>query len=68
MFRIVVPSLVDSTENVVPSTIVVEYVPVVGVKLKGSVVPLISAIVVDDSANRAKQFKSTYKYGIGNWI
>ena len=45
------PSLVGSTENVVPPLVVVESVPVVGVELKVSVDTLISATVDDDSAS-----------------
>ena len=45
------PSLVGSTENVVPSVLVVKSVPVVGVERNVSVDTLISAVVHHDSAS-----------------
>ena len=54
-----VPLLVESTEIIVSPLVLVASVIENDEELKGSVDPLISAMVVEDSENRAKHIKST---------
>ena len=54
-----VPSLVASTEFFISPLVLVASVIEIDEVLKGSVDPPMSAIVVEDSENRAKHIKST---------
>ena len=54
-----VPSLVESTETFVSPLVLVASVTEIDEELSGSVDPLTSATVVEDSENRAKHIKST---------
>ena len=54
-----VPSLVESTETFVSPLVLVASVTEMDKELSGSVDPLTSATVVEDSEDRAKHIKST---------
>ena len=63
-----VPSLVESTEIFFSPLVLVASVIENGVELMGSVDPLISAIVVENSENRAKHIlNSTEIVGTDTW-
>ena len=54
-----VPSLVESTEFLISPLVLIASVIEIDEELMGSVDPIISAIVVEDSENRANHIKST---------
>ena len=59
--------LVESTDIFVSSLVLVASDIEADEKIKGSVVPLISSIVVEDSENRAKHIMATEIVGTDTW-